>query len=526
MAKVFTITNGLENMGALKTGGQGSVYKARRIGEVITAVKLLPTPIYSESTDDKNFVDFQNEVEKLKKVNLQPNPHVVKILNSGLTESGNLPFIEMEFIEGPDMEELLKEPNDPIFSIKETIKVADQLSYALAHCHNVNVKHGDIKSNNVKFNINTGNYILLDFGLAIMSEEQRRTSMRQVGAIEFMAPEQNDGMMFFQSDVYSFGIILYELVAGTVPFPLKDKSESSRNKVMLAHMERAVPDLLPLRREQLPQKWSEERREREMQVPQWLIDTIYKCLEKSPEDRFKSGIELHQYIVHHSTLAAGSKEASALNLQILQKENERLRTLVLKYQEESRHRDSAGVISHKVLSVNEALSSKINEAVYIPETEPSVARRRRKPLIGALMFFIILAGTAGAMYKFRHKIPFLKKPLTNIVSKKVEPKKLAPVSYVYQVISPRAYFHTIPDETTKRAAYLLPSAELIKPMRDSGNFIYIEFKNKWNRITKGWLRKKDMVALEESSFSPNNSPPPVTNDSGKGGGEDRKIASY
>ncbi|MDO9376120.1 MAG: serine/threonine protein kinase, partial [Ferruginibacter sp.] len=91
MGKVFTITHGLENMGALKTGGQGSVYKGRRIGEVITAVKLLPTPIYSESTDDKNFMDFQNEVEKLKKVNLQPNPHVVKILNSGLTESGNLP---------------------------------------------------------------------------------------------------------------------------------------------------------------------------------------------------------------------------------------------------------------------------------------------------------------------------------------------------------------------------------------------------------------------------------------------------
>lgn len=287
MAKVFTITQGLENMGALKTGGQGSVYKGRRVGEVITAVKLLPTPIYSESVDDKNFMDFQNEVEKLKKVNLQPNPHVVKILNSGLTESGNLPFIEMEFIEGPDMEDLLKAPNDPIFSIKEIIKVADQLSYALAHCHNVNVKHGDIKSNNVKFNVNTGNYILLDFGLAIMSEEQRRTSMRQVGAIEFMAPEQNDGMMFFETDVYSFGIILFELLAGTVPFPLKDKSESSRNKIMLAHLERTVPDILELRSQMLPENWTPEKKEREMQVPQWLIDTIHKCLEKSPQDRFK-----------------------------------------------------------------------------------------------------------------------------------------------------------------------------------------------------------------------------------------------
>ncbi len=85
-------------MGAIRTGGQGSVYKGRRVGEIITAVKLLPTPIYSESKKDKNFRDFQNEVEKLKKVNENPNPNVVKILSSGITDSGSFPFIEMEFI--------------------------------------------------------------------------------------------------------------------------------------------------------------------------------------------------------------------------------------------------------------------------------------------------------------------------------------------------------------------------------------------------------------------------------------------
>ncbi len=60
MARIFTITEGLENMGALKTGGQGSVYKGRRIGPIVTAVKLLPTPIHSESEDDKHFKDFRN----------------------------------------------------------------------------------------------------------------------------------------------------------------------------------------------------------------------------------------------------------------------------------------------------------------------------------------------------------------------------------------------------------------------------------------------------------------------------------
>lgn len=152
MGKLFTITDGLENMGALKTGGQGSVYKARRTGAIITAVKLLPTPIHSESPDDKNFSDFQNEVRKLKKVSEVPNPNVVKILSSGITETGNLPFIEMEFIEGPDLEELLKPPHPPLFTVKETIKVAEQLANALAHCHQCGIRHGDIKSNNVKLN--------------------------------------------------------------------------------------------------------------------------------------------------------------------------------------------------------------------------------------------------------------------------------------------------------------------------------------------------------------------------------------
>src|SRR6202046_4062956 len=153
MSKVFTITKGLENMGALRTGGQGSVYKGRRMGPIISAVKLLPTPIHTESTDDKNYRNFLNEVEKLKKVNEVPNPNVVKILNSGITETGSFPFIEMEFVEGPDLEELLKPPHDAVFTLKAVIKVADHLANALSHCHKVGVKHGDIKSNNVKFNI-------------------------------------------------------------------------------------------------------------------------------------------------------------------------------------------------------------------------------------------------------------------------------------------------------------------------------------------------------------------------------------
>ena len=533
MAKVFTITQGLENMGALKTGGQGSVYKGRRIGEIITAVKLLPTPIYSESTDDKNFMDFQNEVEKLKKVNLEPNPHVVKILNSGLTESGNLPFIEMEFIEGPDMEDLLKPPHDPLFSIKELVKVADQLSYALAHCHRVNVKHGDIKSNNVKFNVNTGNYILLDFGLAIMSEEQRRSSMRQVGAIEFMAPEQNDGLMFFQTDIYSFGIILFELLAGTVPFPLKDKTETARNKVMLAHLEAPMPDVLSLRRLMLPHKWSDEKREREMKVPEWLISTISKCLEKSPHDRFKNGMELHQYIVHHSTVASGGRDSTAMNSLILQSENERLRTLVLKYQEDAKHREESAVISnyHKVLSVNEVLSHKIIEQpAATAESMPELviaSVKRKKPLIDSLLYFLLLISTAAIVYIFREKISILDRFFTGSGNTQVVvdtiPKPIPP-PVQYKVLAKKAYFHNTPAENTKREAYVIASSEPLIPLKETADFIYIEFTN-GTKTSKGWLRKKDLAQWDESSNSRINSPTGNDTDNSRGQEDASKFAS-
>lgn len=281
-------------MGALSTGGQGSVYKAKRMSSVITAVKLLPTPIHSESADDKNFRDFQNEVAKLKKVNQDPSPNVVKILHSGLTETGSLPFIEMEYIEGPDLQDLLKPPHHPVFAIREATKLAFHLASALAHCHKAGVKHGDIKSNNIKFNIATGNYVLLDFGLSVMSEEDRRTSLRNAGAVEFMAPEQHNGEMLFQSDIYSFGVVLFELIAGTVPFPLINRNESSRNSVMLSHIEKELPDMLALRKAHAPSSWSDREKEQELKVPAWLLQVITKCLEKKPENRFENGMVLYE----------------------------------------------------------------------------------------------------------------------------------------------------------------------------------------------------------------------------------------
>ncbi|WP_207496142.1 serine/threonine protein kinase [Aridibaculum aurantiacum] len=323
MSKVFTITDGLENLGAMKTGGQGSVYKGKRTGEIITAIKLLPTPIFNPTDDDRSYRDFKNEVDKLKRVNEEPHPNVVTILSSGVSDTGNFPFIEMEYIEGPDLEELLKPPHDPLFCIKDVCKVAEHLSNALAHCHKYGVKHGDIKSNNVKFNINTGNFVLLDFGLSVMSDEQRRTSLRNAGAIEFMAPEQNDGEILFATDVYSFGVIIFELLTGRVPFPLNDRTESARNTVRLSHIETPAPDLVELRTQNIPAEWPEAKKERELHIPEWLVTMVYKCLEKNPKERFEDGVLLHDFIVHERH-ASKTDEVLASQLVVMKKVNKQL----------------------------------------------------------------------------------------------------------------------------------------------------------------------------------------------------------
>lgn len=541
MAKVFTITEGLENMGALRTGGQGSVYKGKRIGEIITAVKLLPTPIHTEDENDKNFRDFQNEVQKLKKVNEQPNPHVVGILNSGITESGSFPFIEMEFIEGPDLEELLKPPHDSVFTIREVIKVASQLSNALAHCHKVSVKHGDIKSNNVKYNERSGNYMLLDFGLAVMSDEQRRSSLRHAGAIEFMAPEQNEGKMLFQTDVYSFGVILFELLAGVVPFPLADNGETSRNTVMVSHMETPLPDLLQLRKKNLPQPWTQEKRDAEMQVPAWVLGIISKCLEKSPENRFKDGQELHEAVLSFSTTANNSD--SAESVPALKREIERLNGLLTQYQQQETENaqlytddDSSKVSLSKpvfftILILLIGLAgfagySMLNNTGGKPELEASVAPadsivnesvdvagmtqeekdketiRKRTDIAVKRRDSIKLADSLKAAEELAAAIAEEDAGVLSTDSVEQSPNQnnteppAKAESKKYTLAVQKAYFYSQADASTQRNSFLEKwnNAELTA-VEEKNGFIYVMFFNTEGQITKGWLRKRDLKRI-------------------------------
>lgn len=486
MAKVFTITEGLENMGALKTGGQGSVYKARRIGEIITAVKLLPTPIHSESEQDKNFASFQNEVAKLKRVNEEPNPSVVKILSSGITDSGSFPFIEMEFIEGPDMEELLKPPHPPVFTIKEAVKVAEQLSHALSHCHRKDVKHGDMKSNNVKFNNATGNYVLIDFGLSAMSDEQRRTSLRHAGAVEFMAPEQGQGQLLFQTDVYGFGVILFELLAGQVPFPLRDGSESARNQIMLAHMETAPPDLKQLREAALPAEWTDEHRQKEAAVPEWLLSTIYRCLRKRPEERFANGVELHSFIAansvgnHQYTFVPSGDTWQEKAEDLLKEKQALLQQLATK---------EAELQSLRSGQVRSPDSSSPRHERIPGQDDYQPTRRKNTAWVVAFIITLLIAGALAYALVQANRSP----GGTEEVADKPKPRK--PIGE-YKVVVPKAFFHNEPDPATRRVAFIPVDGD-VTALEEKAGFVYTEYTNNRGQVSKGWLRKQDLLTVDQ-----------------------------
>ncbi len=482
MAKVFTITEGLQNMGALKTGGQGSVYKAKRMSEIITAVKLLPTPIHTESDTDKNFAAFQAEVKKLKKVNEEPNPNIVKMLNYGITDSGSFPFIEMEFIEGPDLEELLKPPHEAVFTIKEAIKVAEQLSNALAHCHRLDVKHGDMKSNNVKFNEQTGNYMLLDFGLAAMSDEQRRTSLRHAGAVEFMAPEQSAGQLAFQTDVYGFGIIMFELLAGRVPFPLSDGSDTARNSVMLAHMETPPPDIKELRRGHLPHSWSSEKKEREMQVPDWLLSMIYRCLRKKPEERFDNGTELNNYIFVNSVNAPRSN-VEAPSTDAWQTQAEKL------LKEKSHLQQQLATKDAEIQRLKVAPTATGTER-YPGQDDYSGNTKKNTAWIVAFLITLLLAG--GLAYAL---IQSGKKDAVSGQTTATESKQTVPIGD-FRVRADRTYFYNDADEATRRAAFLNKDA-LFTATDEKNGFVYTKFTNARGQVSVGWIKKDELITAAE-----------------------------
>jgi serine/threonine protein kinase len=200
-------------LGLLGRGGMGAVYKGRQIAlDRIVAIKLLPL----EVSVDKDFADrFVREARTMAKLN---HPSIVSVFDFGTTSEGHLFFV-MEFVEGATLHQIIKTGGlAPAQALEIIVGTCEALHYA----HAEGVVHRDIKPANVLVDLK-GRVKVTDFGLArLNSPTAEQWGQTMTGAIlgtpDYMAPEQKKGMhVDHRADIYSLGVMLYEMLCGQVP---------------------------------------------------------------------------------------------------------------------------------------------------------------------------------------------------------------------------------------------------------------------------------------------------------------------
>jgi serine/threonine protein kinase len=246
-------------------GGMGILYRARQhsLGRPV-AVKV----IRDAFTASPEFVQrFRQEAELLAQVN---HPNVVQVFGTG-TWRGRL-FYAMELVEGKDVATKLREIHR--FSPREVLHVAEGVARALAAAWKFRIVHRDIKPSNILVTPD-GGVKVADFGLAKSLRIRKSDSRLIAGTAEYISPEQGMGMpVDVRSDIYSLGVVLFELLVGKPPF----KSDGSFTFVVYQHVHASPPALGPL------------HGTADFPVP--VKEIIEKCLEKKPERRYQKPEEL------------------------------------------------------------------------------------------------------------------------------------------------------------------------------------------------------------------------------------------
>ncbi len=251
-------------------GGMASLYSATKEG--IDVPILLKIPRVGRDQPVESLISFETELTILRSLK---SPYVPKYLGSG--NMATRPYIAMERVAGRPLEDFIKEGKK--FTVDEVIRIGADLAQAVQSLHAQDAIHLDIKPENILID-DKGKLTLIDFGLShhdrfpdLLAEEMRKG----IGSAPYISPEQVTGIRSdYRSDIFSIGVIMYELLTGELPFGNPQTMSGLRKRVWAqAFPPRAI------------------RKE----IPRWLQEVILRCLEPRAADRYQSATRLRQVLL-------------------------------------------------------------------------------------------------------------------------------------------------------------------------------------------------------------------------------------
>jgi len=253
-------------------GGMASLYSATKEG--IDVPILLKIPRVGRDQPVESLIGFETELTILRSLK---SPYVPKYLGSG--NMATHPYIAMERVAGRPLEDSIKEGK--VFTIDEVVRIGADLAQAVQSLHSQDAIHLDIKPENILID-DQGKLTLIDFGLShharfpdLLAEEMRKG----IGSAPYISPEQVIGIRSdYRSDIFSIGVIMYELLTGELPFGNPQTMSGLRKRMWAqAFPPRAI------------------RKE----IPRWLQEIILRCLEPRAADRYQSATRLRQVLLDH-----------------------------------------------------------------------------------------------------------------------------------------------------------------------------------------------------------------------------------
>src|SRR5579862_4095534 len=255
--------NRYEIVALLGEGGMGAVYKARDLElDREVALKVIRPEL---SRNPEILQRFKQELILARQVT---DRNIIRIFDLG--EADGTKFITMEYIDGQSLHQILRERGK--LDVAEAVEIMEQVAAGLSAAHREGIIHRDLKPGNIMRDSH-GRVVVMDFGLARAVEGDGLTRTgAMLGTMEYMSPEQAQGKELKpSSDIFTVGLILYELVSGVMPF----HAESAIASLLMRTQQRAVP-----------------LAEIDKNISGSLSNIVAKCLEKDPARRYQSAEEL------------------------------------------------------------------------------------------------------------------------------------------------------------------------------------------------------------------------------------------